>query len=173
MTDTLMQCIFCYKCRVMKPITEFAHNRSRYTGYSNCCKPCQKVVLKEWRLRDPEKVKCLDRARHSKHCYGPMAAEYRQQQLKKQQGRCAICQVEELTLKKHLTQDHAHKCCPGRVTCGKCLRGLLCDPCNRKLQVWVEDLLLLLPTEVLEKTKDTWVTRAHSYLTNWGSKWTN
>jgi hypothetical protein len=29
--------------------------------------------------------------------------------------------------------DHDHTCCPGEYTCGKCVRGLLCDDCNKKL----------------------------------------
>lgn len=26
--------------------------------------------------------------------------------------------------------DHDHKCCKGKRTCGKCIRGILCNPCN-------------------------------------------
>lgn len=29
--------------------------------------------------------------------------------------------------------DHDHKCCSGKVSCGKCVRGLICSPCNKFL----------------------------------------
>lgn len=27
--------------------------------------------------------------------------------------------------------DHDHACCPGKISCGKCVRGLICNPCNK------------------------------------------
>lgn len=29
--------------------------------------------------------------------------------------------------------DHNHECCPTGHSCGKCIRGILCDRCNRAL----------------------------------------
>lgn len=42
---------------------------------------------------------------------------------------CAICK----TVSKRWHVDHDHACCPGEVTCGKCIRGILCPPCNMAL----------------------------------------
>ncbi len=32
--------------------------------------------------------------------------------------------------KRKLSVDHDHSCCPGPISCGKCIRGLVCAPCN-------------------------------------------
>ena len=43
--------------------------------------------------------------------------------------RCKLCRE----LKKNFVVDHDHKCCEGRRSCGKCIRGLLCIRCNAML----------------------------------------
>ncbi len=47
-----------------------------------------------------------------------------------QGGRCAILNCRATGKTRRLAVDHDHKCCPGRTSCGKCVRGLLCNPHN-------------------------------------------
>lgn len=50
-----------------------------------------------------------------------------------QGGRCAILHCRATGKTKALAVDHDHKCCPGRTSCGKCVRGLICGPHNEML----------------------------------------
>lgn len=49
-----------------------------------------------------------------------------------QGGKCYICQ-RATGASKFLSVDHDHACCPGPVSCGKCVRGLLCSVDNSML----------------------------------------
>ena len=49
--------------------------------------------------------------------------------LRAQSGACGLCpRVPEEG--EYFAVDHDHSCCPGRRSCGECVRGLLCAPCN-------------------------------------------
>lgn len=50
-----------------------------------------------------------------------------------QGGRCAILNCRATGKTRRLAVDHDHKCCPGRTSCGKCVRGLICNPHNEML----------------------------------------
>jgi hypothetical protein len=56
---------------------------------------------------------------------------------------CAVCR-ERFGEGQRICADHDHRCCPKEddrtaKTCGQCIRGLLCVPCNTNLG-WYEHL---------------------------------
>ena len=64
--------------------------------------------------------------------------------LAEQGGLCAVCKKPETDNGKFkLSVDHDHACCKGRHSCGKCIRGLLCNRCNRALGLLGDSLALL------------------------------
>lgn len=55
--------------------------------------------------------------------------------LDEQDGGCGICSSKKSGRKtyENFCVDHDHKCCMGSKSCGECVRGLLCFPCNTYL----------------------------------------
>jgi hypothetical protein len=66
-----------------------------------------------------------DKRRESKH---GLSVNDISTMLDGQDGRCAIC--KRVFRDETPCIDHDHRCCPGRKSCGKCVRGLLCSNCN-------------------------------------------
>jgi hypothetical protein len=61
--------------------------------------------------------------------YG-LTSEAFEKLLRKQGGGCAVCRISQ---SDRWAVDHDHACCAGNSTCGKCIRGILCFPCNQAL----------------------------------------
>ena len=62
--------------------------------------------------------------------------------LKSQNGGCYLCQGSPAS-GRAMHVDHDHACCPGNVSCGSCVRSLLCDLCNMTLGSARDDADLL------------------------------
>jgi hypothetical protein len=137
----------CRKCGQEKPLDQF-YRASNKDGYRSSCKACDlelrqtpekaarwRVVNARWRTSNPERFTYLRRRSALKRLYGITPEQY-DQILADQGGVCAIC--KQPPTNRRLYVDHDHMCCPGKKSCGKCLRGLLCAACNAKLG-WLEN----------------------------------
>lgn len=83
---------------------------------------------REYQQANAEKIAERIRTRN----FGVPAGWY-EQQLERQEFKCAICPRTEAGGQGRFHVDHDHICCPGKKSCGKCVRGLLCHWCNTSL----------------------------------------
>lgn len=84
-----------------------------------------------------------------------LSPEKFQMMLESQRSCCPLCFKEfDLEGSRPFCVDHDHNCCPGEYTCGECVRGLLCDPCNKRLHDdidWHERAINYLGTHRLSR----------------------
>jgi hypothetical protein len=73
------------------------------------------------------------------HRYG-MEAEDLHGMYLRQGGRCYLCNDPLLAILGKFAIDHDHKCCPGAGrSCGRCVRGIACPPCNKLIGAAQDD----------------------------------
>jgi hypothetical protein len=157
----------CTKCQTFKPQDDYHFVKAR-DAYTARCKECiradnnarsaanyerYEAKRKEWRganrqhvtqntrnwqLRNPEKHK----AGSIKSTYGvDFEALWA-----KQEGLCASCCLPMQKGGKETDSvcvDHDRSCCPGKRSCGKCVRGLIHRNCNLVLGYAKDDLHVL------------------------------
>jgi hypothetical protein len=147
----------CRRCLIEKDYSEFHKNKQIKDGYSAYCKTCKSNIdkqwvaadpirkenrksrsrewqkanperyqdsIRSWRNKNPEQKWILDKKSHLWTHYRMTIDEF-QKMFLEQDGKCLICEKQ-----KKLVVDHDHSCCPGKLTCGKCTRGLICHSCN-------------------------------------------
>lgn len=44
----------CYKCKAVKPLEEFYHNRNTTSGYDTYCKPCRRAANDKYKEKNPD-----------------------------------------------------------------------------------------------------------------------
>jgi hypothetical protein len=91
--------------------------------------------------KHPNKRKKIARKSHLKITFN-MSLEDFSNRLKKQRKRCAGCGAK--LRRDDCNIDHNHACCPGKKSCGKCVRGILCSPCNQALGLLRDSVKTLL-----------------------------
>lgn len=102
----------CRICCEIKSVQEFSIRRSMSDGRNNECRPCNNMKQNSSRL-------------------GISISLYKELVDKG----CGICGGNEGEL--HI--DHDHSCCPGRRSCGKCIRAALCEKHNIGLGCFRDD----------------------------------
>lgn len=161
----------CKECSEVKALDQFGRNSRSRLGVMPKCKPCtnrqmktysdkakaqdyegfqtsRRKLRRDWAARqkqqDPEKYTARLREEGLKHRYGITLHQFNIM-LAEQDGRCAICMAVN---PKEWHVDHDHECCPGRKSCGNCLRGVLCEACNIALGGFKDNRQTLIQAEL-------------------------
>ena len=122
---------WCPRCQSWVPVSGFTKSADRSDGLQSCCRACRAKIYKD----NAEKVR--DSMRKSR--FGLSREEF-YAKLASQGGRCAICMSDDPG-GQYWSVDHDHACCPtDGKSCGECVRGILCSPCNRSLGMMREDV---------------------------------
>ena len=127
----------CNKCSTVKPFADFYRDRTGKYGLSAYCKECAKAKTKKYREDDPRRKRGND-LRHKFN----VTIEWYEGKLEEQGGVCAICERPDPS-GRSLAVDHDHSCCPGKTSCGECVRSLLCGNCNTGIGKFQDDVQLL------------------------------
>ena len=157
----------CPKCQVEKDEADF-HRNSRTGKPRSWCRACtnadnlarakanpEKTAARSraWREANPERAAAVALARYHRD-KDKSRADYMRSRFKvewqtlwdQQGGLCACCgepMLREGREKLSAVVDHDHKCCSGRTSCGKCVRGLVHWRCNLVLGYANDDPHLL------------------------------
>lgn len=153
----------CVRCDVKQPRSEFRSDKRRSDGKFPYCASCWRTYVggQSWAQhkkklaarkasKAPVDLYAKHRNQHLRQTFNMTPEEY--EHLLSEQGyRCQICRmhVDDIThgskyRRSALAVDHDHQCCPGSRSCGLCVRGLLCSPCNTLIGMARDDSSILI-----------------------------
>lgn len=135
----------CSKCKKLKPLDAFYKGRNKHNGRQSICKVCMRIVqqspeYKETKRKYAQSQKFKDSVLRRQ--YGISLEQYKIMH-NLQENKCAICKTHQDDFKNAFSVDHDHSCCSGKISCGKCIRGLLCDNCNHGIGKFKDSTKLL------------------------------
>lgn len=108
------------------------YQRKRYAE-NESVRLAQREATKRWQENNPQSYTPDSRRQWTMtYRYGMTIEEY-EKKLAGQGGHCALCPATQESYARRMSVDHNHACCPGQKSCGKCVRGILCANCNRKV----------------------------------------
>lgn len=114
-----------------------AHGNERLSSNSRCVK-CNVIQrIKYGKTPSAKEIRKSKRRQESARAHGLSMANFNDM-LTAQNFTCAIC-PRPVSAGTETNIDHDKACCPGRNSCGKCVRGLLCRNCNTALGVFGDD----------------------------------
>ena len=161
-----MKTQICTKCGTERELNEDNFETQAPGQFNRECKPCRNARLKNWRDGKLKKDPFYAHKKALRELY-KTTKEWFDNKLESQSGHCALCPATDQTEGgKRLSVDHDHNCCPNKRTCGKCLRGLLCFNCNKKLGMLEK---FLAQAKIVPKP-GTWTEKALAYLKHYEDK---
>jgi hypothetical protein len=109
----------CSKCERVLPIEQFFERGQGTVGKTRAhCRKCN--ILRRMGITAKEYYAILE----------------------SQNSHCAICPATESNNGRELVVDHNHNCCGPTKACSKCIRALLCDPCNTAIGMLKDNSVL-------------------------------
>lgn len=121
--------------------TGWLHNNLEQRMCSRCKNIFPKEDVDSWthKSRCKECQAWVKRDTYLKRYYSIDIEKY-EKLLSLSSGGCYICgKTKKQNKNNHLSVDHDHSCCNGPHSCGKCIRGILCDTCNRAVGLLQND----------------------------------
>lgn len=151
-------CKHCGSTRTHHQVSS-GKNVGRWYWY---CATCATEKSRKWRAENPQKYKETGRRSVAKERQKDkddpkrirartlwkkyrLTLEQYETMIAAQEGACATCGTDSPGGPGGILHvDHDHSCCPGGKTCGRCIRGLLCDRCNKALGYVDDDVDTLM-----------------------------